>query len=162
MRNWRPIVLFACAAQLAACRASGRDGPGEPVDAAAKEGAPTEPDASASGAAKGDDAATPPEVPGPPASGVDELPALHGETEAELLARFGAPTSRRTFTMAECCTEFEIELYNTYRPNEGHDAVEIHEWTWAYTGYALTVWFHRQGDAWLALDTSIYDDGVEF
>ncbi len=64
--------------------------------------------------------------------------------------------------MADCCHEFTIELYNTYPPDEGHDAVEIHEWTWRYWGYSLTVWSHEIEGDWRVLDTIRYDDGVEF
>ncbi|MCA9639014.1 MAG: hypothetical protein KC420_23460, partial [Myxococcales bacterium] len=112
--------------------------------------------------APGDGDVAAPAPPGPPVDDVDELPELHGKTEADVAARFGEPTSRRSFTMSECCTEFQVELLNTYKPKSGHDDVEIHEWTWAFDGYALTVWFHRQGDAWVALDTCRYSDDVEF
>ena len=47
-----------------------------------------------------------PAPPGPPEGGVDDLPELEGKTEDELLARLGEPSSRRTFEMSECCSEF--------------------------------------------------------
>lgn len=107
-------------------------------------------------------AAARPREPGPPAGGVDELRRLEGRSEAEVLAELGSPSARRTFAMADCCHEFEIELYNTYPPGKGHDAVEIHEWTWRYDGYALTVWLHDPGSGWQVLETSRYADDVEF
>ncbi len=64
--------------------------------------------------------------------------------------------------MGECCSEFEIELYNTYPPNSGHEAVVIRRWDWDFEGYAVTVWFHLDGGAWVVLDTSRYSDDVEF
>lgn len=104
-----------------------------------------------------------PEPPGPPAGhGADELHRLEGRSQAEILAELGEPTSKRTFTMKDCCNEFEIELLNTYPPNAGHDAVVIHEWTWQYDGYALTVWLHDEGRGWKVLETSRYADDVEF
>lgn len=104
------------------------------------------------------------EVPGPPAGhgGTDELKALEGLSEAKLVTRFGKPTHERTFKMADCCHEFEIELYNTYPPKKGHDEVQIHEWTWDYEGYRLTVWTHLAGADWVALDTIRYSNDVEF
>lgn len=105
-----------------------------------------------------------PQPPGPPQTkgGADELHELEGQTRAAILERFGPPTREREFAMADCCDEFEIELYNTYPPDEGHDAVQIHEWTWDFDGYALTTWLHEQAGEWRVLETSRYSDDVEF
>ncbi|MCA9654453.1 MAG: hypothetical protein KC501_31330 [Myxococcales bacterium] len=100
--------------------------------------------------------------PGPPSGNTDKLTRLVGVGEAALLAEFGEPSSTRSFTMGDCCNEFEIELYNTYPPGKGHDAVEIHEYTWAYDGYLLTVWLHDPGKGWEVLNTLLYGDTVEF
>jgi hypothetical protein len=109
-------------------------------------------------------AAAAPNPPGPPAGpgDVDELHRLEGTSEADVLAEFGAPTSKREFRMADCCHEFEIELYNTYPPDKGHDDVVIREWAWDYDGYALTVWLHEVDGNWKVLETSRYNDDVEF
>ena len=40
--------------------------------------------------------------------------------------------------------------------------MEIHEWTWAYEGYALTIWLHTPEGAWVSLDSCLYGDDVEF
>jgi len=110
--------------------------------------------------AKAPSTATPP---GPPSGGVDELPELHGQSESQLVLRFGAPSTRREFSMAECCTEFDIELFNTYRPERKDLAsIRIIALEWDFDGYAVTAWLHRVGDAWQVLDTSRYSDGVEF
>ncbi len=105
-----------------------------------------------------------PTPPGPPtnAAGADELHELEGQPRAAIVERFGEPTRKREFTMADCCSEFSIELLNTYPPKAGHDAVVIHEWTWDYDGYALTIWFHQQDGEWRALETSRYSDDVRF
>ncbi|MCA9635535.1 MAG: hypothetical protein KC420_05810, partial [Myxococcales bacterium] len=118
----------------------------------------------ASAPAAGDAAAAPGRPPGPPegSSGVDEVKRLEGVGEAALLAELGEPTRRREFTMAECCTEFQIELLNTYPPKSGHEAVVIREWTWTYEGYALTAWLHEVEGEWRVLDTCRYSDDVEF
>jgi hypothetical protein len=103
--------------------------------------------------------------PGPPAGegGADELHALEGRGEAELVAELGAPDREHEFVMRDCCTEFQIELYNTYPPGVAeHAEVPIREWTWQYDGYALTVWLHRLGDVWTVLETSRYSDDTEF
>jgi len=65
-------------------------------------------------------------------------------------------------TMGECCHEYQIELYNTYPPKSGHEEVVIHEWTWDFEGYFVTLWFHREGEAWKVLETLRYSDEVEF
>ena len=104
-----------------------------------------------------------PKPPGPPANnGVDELHRLEGALETDLLHEFGEPSSRREFPMGECCSEFEIELYNTYPPKAGHDKVVIRQWDWDYEGYTLTVWLHQLEGQWVALETCRYGDGVEF
>ncbi len=100
--------------------------------------------------------------PGPPVDDVDKLPHLRGRSEAQVTEELGPPTSTGEQRMGECCSEFEVELYNTYPPNAGHDAVVIRRWDWDYEGYAVTVWFHLDGDGWVVLDTSRYSDDVEF
>lgn len=146
--------------------------PGGTQADAASPTPPATPDAepndegAAAARAGGDEAAAgaEPRPPGPPAGpgGADELPRLEGSDDAALLAEFGEPTAKKTFTMGECCNELEIELNNTYPPNEGHDDVEIQQWDWDYDGYTLTVWLHRVDDAWRVLETSRYSDDVEF
>jgi hypothetical protein len=79
-----------------------------------------------------------------------------------VIEELGPPTSKRELRMGDCCTEFEIELYNTYPPNAGHEAVVIQQWTWAYDGYAVTLWFHPVEGTWTVLETSRYSDDVEF
>lgn len=101
--------------------------------------------------------------PGPPPAGApDELHRLEGQPEPAVLAEFGEPTSKREFSMGECCSEFEIELYNTYPPDAGHDGVRIRQWNWDYDGYTLTVWLHARDGVWQVLETSRYTDDVEF
>lgn len=101
--------------------------------------------------------------PGPPTNGVDELRELHGLSEAQLVARLGQSGSQREFSMAECCTEFEIELNNTYRPERTDRAkIRIRALTWDYDGYRVTAWLHRAGGGWRVLDTIRYADGVSF
>lgn len=101
--------------------------------------------------------------PGPPEGGVDELPRLHGRAEADLVTELGEPDHRREFTMADCCTEFTVELLNTYPAERPENAdVPIRELTWDYDGYHLTVWLHRPEGRWIALDTIRYSDGVDF
>ena len=107
------------------------------------------------------------EVPERPEDNVTELRSLEGVTLDEITRRFGPPTKSRTFSMAECCTEFTIELYNTYSPGDpAHAAVEIQELTYRYSGYAMTLWLHvprkASPGAWEVLDTCVYTDEVEF
>ncbi len=93
---------------------------------------------------------------------VDALTRLEGWSEAQILAAYGEPVGKKTFAMADCCHEFEIELYNTYPPGKGHDAVEIHEMTWQGGSNLLTVWTHRPKTDWVVLDTICYVEGTEF
>lgn len=94
--------------------------------------------------------------------GLDALYVLNGKTEAEVISLYGQPAGKKTFKMADCCHEFEIELYNTYPPNKGHDAVEIHEMTWHDGTNRLTVWAHHPKSDWVILDTLCYSEGDEF
>jgi hypothetical protein len=138
------------------------EGSSKPTDPASGAGQPTAAPAEPSDGPSPTSTKATGKPPGPPSGAPDELHHLEGRSEAAILAEFGEPSSKRTFTMAQCCTEFQIELYNTYPPNAGHEKVEIQEWTWAYDGYALTVWLHDKGNAWEVLETSRYSDDVEF
>ncbi len=102
-------------------------------------------------------------TPGPPARGVDELRYLEGEREDEVREALGPPASESKFTMAQCCSEFEIELYNTYPPDDGkHAKVRIRQLDWDYEGYRVTLWLHQRDGEWVVLETSRYSDNVEF
>jgi len=94
--------------------------------------------------------------------GIDALNRLEGKTEAQILSMYGEPNAKKTFKMADCCHEFEIELYNTYPPGKGHDGVEIHQMTWHEGDNLLTVWAHRPKSDWVILNTLCYLDGDEF
>ncbi len=93
---------------------------------------------------------------------IDALEQLEGKTEAQVIEMYGEPRARRDFAMADCCHEFEIELYNTYPPGKGHDAVAIHELTWHDGPNRLTVWAHQVKSEWLILDTLCYAEGDQF
>ena len=159
-------VVMVLAAAIA-CHTSSSDvlesKPSQPAEDPAEEPA-EDPGASAPTPELADEAGSDAKEPGPPQNevGADELHRLEGEPESALLAELGQPTRKREFTMSECCTEFSIELYNTYPPDAGHEAVPIHEWTWDYEGYALTVWLHQHEGEWQVLETSRYSDDVEF
>lgn len=101
-------------------------------------------------------------VPEAPPGAPDELPELHGKTDAQILAHLGPPTRKEAFTMGECCSEYDIELYNTYPPQMGHDAVPIERWTWVYSGFTVALWFHKVEGTWTVLDTVRYGEGTEF
>lgn len=94
--------------------------------------------------------------------GIDALTELEGKTEAQVIALYGEPRAQRSFAMADCCLEFEIELYNTYPPGKGHDAVEIHELTWHDGSNRLTAWAHQSTSDWVVLDTLCYEEGTQF
>ncbi|MFT4974371.1 MAG: hypothetical protein ACI8S6_000253 [Myxococcota bacterium] len=104
------------------------------------------------------------EVPGPPVDSVDELRELEGVTAEQIAQRFGPPSEEHSFMMAECCHEFEIELYNTYPPGTPESATtQIRQLTYKYDGYAMTLWLHApSGGGWVVLETSRYGDNVEF
>lgn len=101
-------------------------------------------------------------APEAPTGAPDELPELHGKTDAEILAHLGPPASNEAFTMGACCSEYDIELYNTYPPGQGHEAVPIERWTWLYDGYVVALWFHKVEGTWTVLDTLRYGEGTEF
>lgn len=101
-------------------------------------------------------------VPAAPTGAPDELPELHGQTDTQILAHMGPPTRKNAFVMGECCSEYDIELYNTYPPGKGHDAVNIERWTWIYDGYIVALWFHKVEGTWTVLDTVRYDEGTDF
>jgi len=92
-----------------------------------------------------------------------DVSAVHGMTESDVVGSLGQPDDSRDFTMAECCHEFEIELYNTYPPVDGtHDDVEIHERHWKFDDHILTVWFHEVEGEWTALDAHLWHKDTEF
>jgi hypothetical protein len=165
MQARAPLVIVSFVALLG-CHASTSDGAQAPPKSD-QSGAPPAVERADSDAAPAETTAAAPEAdqpapPGPPVGDVDELKELEGKPEAEVLAALGEPTTKREFQMRECCTEFQIEIYNTYPPGAGHDDVLIREWTWDYEGYAVTIWLHEHDGAWLALDTCRYSDDVEF
>jgi hypothetical protein len=159
------MVIVAASLALG-CHGSSSDTPQATPGSGAEATANSQPDdEQPAKPAPSPSAATPQaKPPGPPPgpSGVDELHRLEGQPETAVLAEFGEPSRKREFPMRECCTEFAIELYNTYPPDGGHGDVVIREWTWDYEGYDLTVWLHQREGAWEVLETCRYSDDVEF
>ncbi len=94
---------------------------------------------------------------------VKTVPELHGKTDIRILDDLGSPDHESEFTMAEAIGEIRIGLFNTY-PLDSPDiaSIEIREWTWRYTFYTLTVWFHRPDGSWVVLDTCRYRNGTMF
>jgi hypothetical protein len=89
--------------------------------------------------------------------------ALHGLTEAEMKDSFGPADKSRDFVMGDCCHEFEIELYNTYPPDEPeHADVQIRERSWHIGDHILTAWFHQEDDEWVVLNTHLWHKHTEF
>ncbi|MBV1860120.1 MAG: hypothetical protein KUG77_17030 [Nannocystaceae bacterium] len=147
------VCLLAIAAACDRADTEGSDPPAPP---------PAPPSANDTKAPAPIDANTPDPAPPNCHDGIDALSQLEGETEPDLIALYGEPNAKKTFKMADCCHEFEIELYNTYPPGEGHDAVEIHQLTWHDGNNLLTVWAHRPKSDWVILDTLCYLEGDEF
>jgi len=94
---------------------------------------------------------------------VGKVPSFHHQKIADILHHLGKPVSKQEFSMAECCSEFQIELMNTYNP---HDAtsknIRIRQWQWNHLDKHLVLWFHKVGDEWIVLDTVKWPDGVDF
>ena len=101
-------------------------------------------------------------VPPAPTGSPDELPELHGQTDVQILAHMGPPTSKEILTLGDCCSEYDIELYNTYPPNSGHDDLEIARWTWQYDGYTVAIWLHQVEGTWIVLNSVRYSARTEF
>ena len=98
-----------------------------------------------------------------PHAPVEKVSALHGQTDANVVNRLGAPAYEYAFTMDTPLNEFQIELYNTYPPGSPNNLnVEIRECTWEYSRHRLTVWFHKPQGTWIALDTCRYKNGIMF
>jgi len=98
-----------------------------------------------------------------PHAPVEKVFALHGQTEITVLNKLGDPAHEYTFTMDQPLGEFQIELYNTYPPDSPNNPnVRIRECTWNYSRHRLTVWFHKQNESWIALDTCRYRNGIVF
>ena len=73
-----------------------------------------------------------------------DLPHLHGLDEAAVVRELGRPVRENTFKMGECCTEFRVELLNTYPPDDPrHRDVQIRELWWKDGHVNTAVWFHQ-------------------
>lgn len=94
---------------------------------------------------------------------VDKLPALVGQTLANVQEQFGMPNQEYEFSMGGGIDEFRCELLNTYPPGSPRSwGVRIKEWQWRYQGFRMAVWFHRLGGQWVVLDTCRWKDGIAF
>lgn len=89
--------------------------------------------------------------------------ALHGLTEEEMIDSLGQADTSRDFVMGECCHEFEVELYNTYPPDEPeHADVPIRQRSWHVGDHILTAWFHQKDHEWIVLNTHLWHKDTEF
>jgi hypothetical protein len=88
---------------------------------------------------------------------------LEGSTPEQLETRFGPPAVRESFRAVEKQGEFygPIEtLYPSIDP-KNHD-VPLQEWAWKSGDCTLTVWFHRPGGTWLAIDDVYWHADIDF
>ncbi|HET9902599.1 MAG TPA: hypothetical protein VFQ27_02720 [Xanthobacteraceae bacterium] len=95
--------------------------------------------------------------------GVSRVAGLDGRTAAQVAQMLGEPQNRETFRLGDRPDEFHITLQNHYPlHNPANRNVEIQEWTWAEGRCKLTVWLHRKGGEWVALENIRYAADAEF
>lgn len=94
---------------------------------------------------------------------VDRIGALHGLTEAKVVAKLGEPNQTYEFSVAAVADEFRSELLNTYPPGDSScRGVRIKELQWKYREFRVAVWLHRVDGGWRVLDTCRWKKGIEF
>jgi hypothetical protein len=85
------------------------------------------------------------------------------ETQSELEGRYGPPLTHEEFRAGELQGEFYVGVENVYPSTDPKNRdVPIEEWTWKSGTCTLTVWFHRQGGVWRALDDVYWHENIEF
>lgn len=88
---------------------------------------------------------------------------LKGLTQEQVQKRFGPPTERETFRVEERGGEFYATVQSAYPTMDRKNwDVPIQEWTWTSGECILTVWFHRPGGEWIALDDIYRNERVAF
>ena len=91
-----------------------------------------------------------------------ELILLRRQDLDAVLVALGPPATESEFAMSECCSEFRIELWNTYPPDDpAAESVRIRELTWDLSGHYLTVWADSASGRWQVLENVIYPQGTE-
>ena len=69
---------------------------------------------------------------------------LKGQTQAQVLGRFGPPAERESYRAVERGGEFYGAIEHEYPSSiPANRDVPIEEWTWTSGECILTVWFHR-------------------
>ncbi len=96
-------------------------------------------------------------------TGTERLAGLDGRTEAQLRDTLGEPTRTSSFRLGDKQDEFHIALQNHYPLKKPENAkVELREWTWQSHDCRLTVWLHKAGADWVALENLRYNAETEF
>lgn len=94
---------------------------------------------------------------------VTSLPALHGQSRAQVITQLGQPTRTEKFPMSKAADEFRIELQNTYPLSQpGNANVEIEELTWQDGDYWITLWLHQLNGEWVVLDACRWHKDILF
>jgi hypothetical protein len=94
---------------------------------------------------------------------VSKLPAYHGQSRTQVVAKLGEPQRDEKFRMSNASGEFRIELQNTYPLNNPANAnVEIEEMTWRDGDFWITLWLHQANGQWVVLDSCRWDKNVAF
>jgi hypothetical protein len=94
---------------------------------------------------------------------VSRVAGLDGRTGAQVAEMLGAPERKETFRLGDRPDEFHITLQNHYPlTNAANRGVEIQEWTWTEGKCRLTLWLHRKGGDWVALENIRYATDAEF
>lgn len=112
------------------------------------------------GASAAAPAATPPL---PACEGLGFSFEVQGLSQQQVRERFGAPARQEEYRAEERGGEFYLAIEHTYPQSDpANHEVPIQEWTWTSGDCILTVWFHRPGDAWVALYDIYRSKDVEF
>jgi hypothetical protein len=157
MRGWGRLV--AATALSIACR------DGDPAPAPQAPTTRTEP------VAPTNSEVSPPPA-NAPAKAIEALPPctrdaialkLQGLTQEAVEERFGPPMAKESFRAVERQGEFYGAIENAYPSTDPKNwDVPLEEWRWKSGDCTLTVWFHRQQEAWRALDDVYWHKSIDF
>lgn len=91
------------------------------------------------------------------------LTKYHGQSKSAMLQLLGEPANEWELTSADVAGEFQIEIWNTYPPDDPVAfQVPLHGATWHDGDDRITLWYHTVDNEWVVFESCRWHKDIVF
>lgn len=99
----------------------------------------------------------------PKCNKVSKLTDYQNLAFSQAVEKLGQPAVSDQYFLSERQGEFYVGLQNKYPlTNPENSKIRIKELIWKYSGYNVTLWFHKVNDEWVVLEALCWPADTDF